>query len=708
MPDRVDAAHSSAEPGAAPPANDPADQFDPELWDVGDHPLLTALEEAEETPTWWQRNHLWVATAGCWLFTIAGVFGLHLLDASKTVTNGLFILAYLFGGTLSAATAIRLLAKREVSIDLLMVLAAIGAAMVDHWEEGAILFGLFSLSNALEAYALGRTRRAVRALMDLTPEEATLLAADGSQSVVPVDRLQVGDTVLIRPGERIPADGAVAEGESSVDQAPITGESMPISKHLGDEVYAGTINTTGSLQVRVSRISRESTLSRIVAVVEQAQDQKSRTQRFTDRFEGRYAIAVILGSVLAFFGFMYLGGEDRSDAFYRAITLLVVASPCALVISTPASTLSGLANAARNGILFKGSGYLEDLGQVDTIAFDKTGTLTLGEPSVTDVVNLDSGWSQGELIRLVAAAENRSEHHIGEAVTAYAAEHGYPIEPVEQFDSMPGKGIVATVDGAMVAAGNTYLFAELGVDTTTANMVAEQLRSEGKTAILAGDRAAVRGVIALADTLRPNARSVVQQLTKLGIKRTAILTGDHHSVAKNIADSLGITEFYGDLLPEQKLDVIRQMETGTIDGTGRTVARVAMVGDGVNDAPALATATVGIAMGGAGTDVALETAGVVLVADDLTKLPYAVALSRRTRRIILQNLGFSLAVIITLVTLVLTVGIPLPVGVIGHEGSTIIVVLNGLRLLRTPRKSRPKAPTDSLQHPYPLQPVPNA
>ena len=702
MPDPTVLPDAPAFDGSSRPADESVAEIDLELRQALDRPVLTALEEAEDAPTWWDRNHLWVATIGCWIFTISGIVGMRLLDLPKPASNGLFILAYIFGGTLSAITALKLLAKREVSIDLLMVLAAIGAALVGHWEEGAILFGLFSLSNALEDYALGRTRRAVRALMDLTPEEATLLAADGSQTVVPVDQLQVGDRVLIRPGERIPADGAVTEGESSVDQAPITGESMPVSKHLGDEVYAGTINTTGSLQVRVSRISRESTLSRIVAVVEAAQDQKSRTQRFTDRFEGRYAIAVITGSILAFFAFMYLGGQDRSDAFYRAITLLVVASPCALVISTPASTLSGLANAARNGILFKGSGYLEDLGQVDTIAFDKTGTLTLGQPSVTDVIDLGTGWSDAELIARVAAAENRSEHHIGKAMTAYATANGYPIEPVEQFDSLPGKGIVATVDGAMVAVGNAYLFADLGVDITAATAVAEELRADGKTAVLAGDRTAVRGVIAMADTLRPNARAVVQELTQLGIKRTVILTGDHRAVAENIAQSLGVAEFYGDLLPEQKLDVIREMETGTKDGSGKTRARVAMVGDGVNDAPALATATVGIAMGGAGTDVALETAGVVLVADDLTKLPYAVALSRRTRRVILQNLGFSLAVIVTLVTLVLTIGIPLPVGVIGHEGSTIIVVLNGLRLLRTPKRSLPRTPTDPLPQPRSL------
>ena len=704
MPDLIAPPESPV--GQEPSPGIPTTQIDLDLREAVDRPMQTALREAEESPTWWQRNHLWIATIGCWIFTISGIVGMRLLDAPKPVTTGLFVLAYLFGGTLPAIAALKLLAKREVSIDLLMVLAALGAATVGHWEEGAILFGLFSLSNALEDYALGRTRRAVRSLMDLTPEEATLLAPDGSQTVVPVDQLQVGQVVLIRPGERIPADGIVDQGESSCDQAPITGESMPVSKMIGDEVFAGTINTTGSLQVCVSRISRESTLSRIVAVVEQAQEQKSRTQRFTDRFEGRYAIAVIAGSILAFFAFMTIGGETRADAFYRAITLLVVASPCALVISTPASTLSGLANAARNGILFKGSGYLEDLGQVDTIAFDKTGTLTLGQPSITDVVDLGAGWSEAELITRVAAAENQSEHHIGKAMTVYATRQGYPIEPIEQFDSMPGKGIVATVDGGLVAVGNAHLFADLGVDTTAASAVAERLRAEGKTAVLAGDRTAVRGVIAMADTLRPNARVVVQELTELGIKRTVILTGDHHAVAENIAHSLGITEFYGDLLPEQKLDVIREMETGTKDGSGKTKARVAMVGDGVNDAPALATATVGIAMGGAGTDVALETAGVVLVADDLTKLPYAVALSRRTRRIILQNLGFSLAVIITLVTLVLTIGVPLPVGVIGHEGSTIIVVLNGLRLLRTPKRSLPRTPTDLLPQPRSMQSLP--
>ncbi len=673
-----------------------------ELRDASDHPLLEALEATDAMPGWWERNHLWAATAGCWLFTIAGMIGLHLLHLPKSLTIGLFILAYLSGGTLSAVTALKLLGRRAVSIDLLMVLAALGAAAVGHWEEGALLFGLFSLSNALEDYALGRTRRAVRALMDLAPDQAIVLAPDGSQTTVPVDHLRSGDLVLIKPGERIPADGFVDQGESAVDQAPITGESMPVSKHIGDEVYAATINTTGSLQVRVSRLSRESTLSRIVAIVEQAQDQKSRAQRFTDRFEGRYAIAVIIGSVLAFFAFMILGGQDRGAAFYRAITLLVVASPCALVISTPASTLSGLANAARNGILFKGSGYLEDLGQVDTIAFDKTGTLTLGQPSVTDVVSLGNGWSEADVVTLVASAENQSEHHISAAMLACAVDRGCALAPAEQFDSMPGKGIVATVDGRTVAVGNVYLFDELGVDTADATRVAEQLRREGKTAILAGDRTAVRGVIAMADTLRPNANAVVDALTRLGIRRTAILTGDHRAVARHIAHEVGITEYYGDLLPEQKLDVIRAMEAGDAD---HSPARVAMVGDGVNDAPALATATVGIAMGGAGTDVALETAGVVLVADDLTKLPYAVGLSRRTRRIIMQNLGFSLAVIVTLITLVLTIGIPLPVGVIGHEGSTVIVILNGLRLLRTPKRWQSVEPNPQ---PRPMELSPTA
>jgi Cd2+/Zn2+-exporting ATPase len=629
----------------------------------------------------WDRWRLVVAAIGCWVFIALGLIADHLLGLPDPVVTTLFLAAYLAGGTFSTITAVRNLANRHVTVDVLMITAAIGAAIIGYWEEGAILLGLFSSSNALEQYALGRTHRAVRSLMDLSPDEAMLLREDlpDGQQMVPVEDLAIGDVVLIRPGERIPVDGVVMTGESACDQAPITGESIPVEKKPGSQVFAGTINTTGSLQVRVTTLAQESMLARIIRIVDEAQGQKSRTQRFTDAFEGKYAIAVILGSIAAFFVFLTLFDYSRSDAFYRAITLLVVASPCALVISTPASTLSGLANAARNGILFKGSGHLENLGMVNTVAFDKTGTLTVGKHRVTDVVSCDTGWTEDEILVRAASAERLSEHHLGAAIVERAIEDGLELQEAANFGSTPGKGIIATLDDLVVAVGNPGFFEDLGVNVWRAAQIAASLRAEGKTAILVGDRDNVRGVIGVADTLRPSAHGVVEELHQLGVRQTVMLTGDHEAVAEVIAEDVGIDEIYADLLPEEKLGVINRMERS---------GPVAMVGDGVNDAPALATATVGVAMGGAGTDVALETAGVVLVADDLTKLPYAVSLSRRTRRTIVQNLTFSLGVIAILVTSALTIGIPLPLGVVGHEGSTVIVVLNGLRLLRTPRRWR--------------------
>jgi Cd2+/Zn2+-exporting ATPase len=636
------------------------------------------ISEPEDEETWWDRWRLAVAAVGCWACLIVALAARHIFDAPESLVVGFFVAAYAFGGTFATIAAFRDVLHKHVNVDLLMVTAAAGAAIVGHWSEGAILLGLFSASNALEAYALGRTHRAVKSLMDLAPEEATLLSdgAPDGERVVAVADLEIGNRVLIRPGERIPVDGEVVAGESSVDQAAITGESVPVHMTPGDTVFAGTMNTTGALEVRVTRLSQESTLARIVKIVDDARGQKSRTQRFTDRFEGSYTILVIAGSVLAFFAFWQIGDMSQGDAFYRAITLLVVASPCALVISTPASTLSGLANAARNGVLFKGSGHLENLGMVHTMAFDKTGTLTVGKPRVTDIVACPGGWTEDELLMRAASAERLSEHPLALAIVEGARERDLPLVETQDFRAVPGKGLVAEVDGDEVAIGTPRLLADLGIDPGEANAIAGELRKQGKTAILVGGASRVQGVIAVADTLRPSAKGVVGELKALGVDRTVMLTGDHEAVARAIAAQVGVDQVQAGLLPEEKLDTIRELEK---DGP------VTMVGDGVNDAPALATATVGVAMGGAGSDVALETADVVLIADDLTKLPYAVSLSQRTRRTIVQNLAFSLAVIATLVTLALTVGIPLPLGVIGHEGSTVIVVLNGLRLLRTPR-----------------------
>ncbi len=630
---------------------------------------------AVETESLWERWSLAGAAALCWLSLGIALVVEHFTSLPPSVAVAFFVLAYVAGGTFAAATALKdLFRERTVSVDFLMITAAIGAAIVGYWEEGAILLGLFSTSNALEHHALGRTRRAVRALMALSPDVATVLR-DGEERVVPIEELRLGETVLVRPGERVAVDGRVLAGETAIDQAAITGESIPVSKGVGDSCFAGTMNTYGAIRVCVERLHQESTLARIVQFVEQAQAEKSATQRFTDRFEGLYAVGVIVFAILVGVVPPLLLGEGWEPSIYRAITLLVVASPCALVISTPASTLSGLANAARNGILFKGSAALEEIGETRTIAFDKTGTLTLGKPALTDVVSLAAGWSEGRLLRLAASAERLSEHHTAAAIVRGAGERGVPLEEAVAFRAFPGKGIHAQVDGDEVLVGNLMLFTEFGVSVPVeASAAADRLREEGKSAVFVGDREGVRGVIAVADTVRPSAAGVVAALKAEGIGRIVMLTGDNQRVADAIGAELGIAEVYADLLPEEKLRLIEELQA---DGSA------AMVGDGVNDAPALATARIGVAMGGAGTDVALETADVVLMADDLTKLPYAVALSRRTRRTIRQNLAFSLGVIVVLVAATLTRGIPLPLGVVGHEGSTVIVVLNGLRLLRT-------------------------
>jgi Cd2+/Zn2+-exporting ATPase len=591
------------------------------------------------------------------------------------------VLTYLAGGTFATRAAIEALLQGKVEIDLLMVLAAIGAATIGGWVEGGILLFLFSLGNALEHFALGRTHKAIRSLMELSPEDA-LVVRDGVERRIPVEELVVGDVVVVRPSERIPADARVISGESSVDQSPITGESIPVGKLPGDSVFAGTINGHGLLRLSVERVAHESTLAKIIRIVEEARGQKSSTQRFTDRFEGTYAIAVIGISALTFLIPTLLFGTDEFHTwFYRAMTLLVVASPCALVISTPASILSALANGARKGILFKGAVHLENAGVITAVAFDKTGTLTLGRPRVTDVVTWE-GVDESELLSIAAAVERLSEHPLGTAVVQYAESSGFgdlvDEGEISDLQSMPGRGVWATVRGRTIRIGNDALFEIDGIAMPPGlREEADQLREAGKTTMYVFADERPLGVIGVADVIRPVAPEVIAELHRLGIEKTILLTGDNERAARAIARQVGIDEWRAGLLPEEKLDTIRELQQAGV--------KVAMVGDGVNDAPALATATLGIAMGAAGTDVALETADVVLMSDDLTKLPYAVELSRRARRIIMQNLTFALGVIV-LFSLGAVLGlVPLPVGVVAHEGGTILVVTNGLRLLRFAR-----------------------
>jgi Cd2+/Zn2+-exporting ATPase len=492
----------------------------------------------------------------------------------------------------------------------------------------------------------------------------------------------------LRPGESIALDSVIIEGTSSVDQSSLTGESMPVSKKVGDPVFAGTINQTGGLEVRVTKLAKDSTIEKLVRMVEEAQTEKAETQRFLDRAEQFYAAGVILFTLGLIVVPVVFLKEPFQSTFYRAMTVMVVASPCALIISTPASILSAIGGAARRGVLFKGGVHLERTATVKVVAFDKTGTLTEGKPRVTDVivdgrvVNFRHEADPGalDLLRLAAAVEAKSEHPLAQAIVTEAKQRGLPHEECAGFQSVSGKGASGLVEGRRIAIGNARYFAALQIEMpeSFARQVAA-LQDEGKTSVVVGEieettgRVNLLGAIAIADVLRADAESVVRQLRANGIERIVMLTGDNARVARAIAKQAGVDEFHADLLPEDKVRVIRRLRD--------EVGPVAMVGDGVNDAPALATATVGVAMGAAGTDVAMETADVVLMSDNLQNIVFALALSKRARRVVYQNLGFAMAVIVVLVISALGFDLLLPIGVVGHEGSTVLVCLNGLRLL---------------------------
>ncbi|MFQ5795798.1 MAG: heavy metal translocating P-type ATPase [Candidatus Bipolaricaulia bacterium] len=622
----------------------------------------------------WRRNWMATLTVLCGVFLISAWLMGRFTTAS-TLQLVLYLLAYMTGGYYGALESFRALRSLTLDINVLMVVAALGAAAVGRWGEGAILLFLFSLSTTLESYAIGRTRQAIRVLMDLSPQEASV-KRDGREVKLPVEQLEVGDIVLVKPGERISADGIVVRGASTVDQSPITGESLPVDKEESDGVYAGTINGQGALKVQVTKRADDTTLAKVIRMVEEAQSHKAPTQRLIDRFSQPYALTVIGATLLAILIPYLFSDQELRDAFYRAMILLVVASPCALVISTPASILSAIANAARQGILFKGGVHLENVGDVRVVVFDKTGTLTTGRLQVTDVIPM-SGLPEDELLQLAASVERLSEHPVAEAIAATARARELMCSDASNLRTIRGQGVQANVDGQEIWIGNTKLFTERG--RTLPHPVIEKMReleSQGKTSIVISDEKPL-GIIAVADTIRPAARQISGMLRKVGVSKTVMLTGDHERVAGAIAAQLGIDEYRAGLLPEDKVEAIN----GLLERYGKVI----MIGDGVNDAPALTTATVGMAMGVAGTDVALETADVVLMADDLLKLPYAIDLSRRTRRVIQQNLAFSGLVILALILTALLGLTTLPLGVVGHEGSTLLVVVNGLRLLRPVR-----------------------
>jgi Cd2+/Zn2+-exporting ATPase len=628
---------------------------------------------------WWERNQQAVYSAGCAAALVPAFLAERVFHTSPWIWAPLYVLAFLSGGWQAAVIGFNSLRHWQIDVDFLMVAAAVGAATVGDWAEGGMLLFLFSLSNALQQYALDRTRRAIRALMNLRPATARV-SRDGAETIVPVEELVIGDLLDVRPGERLPADGAVVTGNSAIDQSPITGESIPVPRGPGDPVFAGSINGNGALEVRVTRRAADSTLARIIQLVEEAQSERAPTQRRLDAFEQRYAVGVIGTTVLVALGLPLLFGWGWGAAFYRAMTLMVVASPCALIISTPASILSAIAAAARHGVLFKGGAHMENLGGVRVVAFDKTGTLTEGKPRVTDVLVLSPGISEEALLGQAAAVEARSEHPLARAVLGAAQERGLPLADVSDLQAVPGRGVSARLDKGCLYIGTVEFLRELGADVPAA--VLEQqaaLEDQGKTVMLVGSQAddtqppRLLGLVAVADVVRPEARAALLALKAGGVTRTVMLTGDNARAARAIGAAAGVDEVHAELLPEDKVAVIKNLL--------RDYGAVAMVGDGVNDAPALAVATVGIAMGAGGTDVALETADVVLMSSDLLKLSYAIDLSRKAMQVVGQNLTFALVVIGVLIISAFTNLVGLSLGVVGHEGSTVIVVLNGLRLL---------------------------
>lgn len=627
-------------------------------------------------------------SVACGALLLAGWLWGRSVGETATGPWVLFLLAYAAGGFFTVREAIDNLRHRQLKIDSLMIVAAIGAAALGEWAEGALLLFLFSLGHALENYAMGRARRAIEALAELRPEVALVRRGD-QLTEVSVESLVIGDIVVVKPDERVAADGFVVVGESSIDQAAITGESVPVDKRpvpdalqararpdaVGPEhrVFAGTINKGRVLDIEVTRLASQSTLARIVELVRSSEAQKSPTQLFTDRFQKIFVPAVLgLVGLLLFAGLVV--DEPFSATFYRAMAVLVAASPCALAISTPSAVLSGVARAARGGVLIKGGGPLERLGILHSLAFDKTGTLTEGRPQVTDVVPAE-GVTTDELLGVAIAVERLSDHPLAAAVVRDgAARRGDLPEPVAtNLESLTGRGLSATVSGEPVYLGKKGLFDEIGGAGLPASLKARVLgmEQEGRTVFLVrqGDR--YLGAVGLMDTPREAAKAVMVQLRALGMTRLVMLSGDNQRVADAVAASVGIDRAYGDLMPEDKVKAIVSL---------RAEGEVAMVGDGVNDAPALASASVGIAMGAAGSDVALETADVALMGDKLEHLPFVVGLSRQTRRIIRQNLWASLGMVAILIPATI-LGMKMGVAVLFHEGSTLLVVTNALRLL---------------------------
>lgn len=611
---------------------------------------------------------------------------------SEPLSVVLYVISYAVGGWVKAKEGVEtLLKERDLDVNLLMIAAAMGAAAIGYWNEGAMLIFIFALSGALESYTMERSRKDISSLMELQPETA-LRIEKGEMVSVSIGKLEIGDMILVKPGELIPADGKIYRGSSSVNQASITGESVPVDKVVGDEVFTGTLNGEGVLYIEVTQSAESTLFAKIIRLVEEAENEVPESQRFIKRFESIYARIVVMATVALIVLATPVLGWDWDTTFYKAMVFLVVASPCALVSSIMPAMLSAISNRARKGVLFKGGAHIENMARTAVVAFDKTGTLTLGTPEVTDFI-AGEGWDRQELLGISASIERMSKHPLALAIVQSAEKEGALLQQVENGQSITGWGMQADVDGVTWKIGKSDILDEVAGDAQEITGSIEQdslseseenrqhwlsirntLESEGKTVsvILRGD--SIAGMIALQDAVRPQAAMAVKQLQQLGIK-VAMLTGDRKATAQVIAKQSGVDMVFSDLLPEDKVTHIKELRA--------RYGHVVMVGDGVNDAPALATATVGIGMGVSGSGTALEVADAVLMNDNIDEIAGTVKVARRVQRIVKQNMIFAITVILTLITANFIEGVALPLGVIGHEGSTILVILNGLRLLRS-------------------------
>ena len=628
-------------------------------------------EQVRSKESFIKRNIALIISLG---FILVAVISQLSLGEDHLLTKALYILAIIIGGFDLFKEGFSDLIKLDFSMESLMTIAIIGAAFIGEWAEGSIVVILFAISEALERFSMDKARQSIRSLMDIAPKEA-LIRRNNVEQLVSVDKIDIDDIMIIKPGQKIAMDGLVINGHSSVNQAAITGESFPVEKQLDDEVFAGTLNEEGVLEVKVTKKVTDTTIAKIIHLVEEAQGERAPAQAFVDKFAKYYTPFIIIMALLIVVVPPLFFGGDWNKWLYQGLSILVVGCPCSLVISTPVSIVSAIGNAAKNGVLVKGGVYLEEIGHLRAIAFDKTGTLTKGKPVVTDFIATSSE-TDINYLSIISSLESLSQHPLASAILNEADKTNvdYKSIQIEDFQSITGKGLTGIHQNIRYYIGSPKLFSASVIEETAVKVQYRQFQEQGKTAMYFGTDEQILGVIAVADEVRDSSAAVISELHKLSIEHTIMLTGDNTKTAESIGKQLGVTEIKGDLMPQEKLDSIKALRT--------TYNKVAMVGDGINDAPALAASTVGIAMGGAGTDTALETADVALMGDDLQKLPFIVRLSRQTLKVIKQNITFSLGIKLLALLLVIPGWLTLWIAIVADMGATLLVTLNGLRLMK--------------------------